>query len=124
MKYTQIIQHYADISQEDWNVLVYEIGLDFIYWVESEDYIQRTLERSPLFWAWFRGQMEQLAKEFVQINGFEILKGYKAAVIRYHFEAFARRVRVSNHGVNSYVYLVNQVLPSQKQDKQQKVAEI
>lgn len=120
MKYTQVIQHYADISQEAWHQLVYEIGVDFIYWVESEDYIRRTLERSPLFWAWFKGQMEQLAKEFVNINGFDILKGYKAAVIRHHFEAFARRVRVSNHGVDSYVYLVNQVIPP-VQDKQQKV---
>lgn len=124
MKYGAYIRYYTGISQEKYSELVYECGVRFINMVEEDQRVIAQLERSTIFWNWYKRQFEILTKEFIDINGIDNIQHYSSARVREVYERYVRKLPISTSAKYSYLYLVTEVLRTGRSNQQKEQANI
>lgn len=120
MNWPAIIRGLTGMNQEEYNQMEYQAGREFLELMESDNpELMAYLERSYIFWNWWRRQFWRLGREFINRNGIEACRATSQNIVREKLEAYCSIVKVSDYGVSSYSYLVTEAQRTLK-GKQQK----
>jgi|GEM_PF-5149793 len=116
MKWDALIQNLAGISQAQYNILTYEAGMAWLAEMEKDnERLIATLERSAIYWAWWRRQFRQLTMDFIRCYGIEALRTDKAHYVEKEYRNFVQEIKVGRYGLSSYVHLMDRVFDKQQQ---------
>lgn len=105
------VRYLTGLSQEAINVHAYEVGQAFIEYMEQGDQVMiAKLERSEVFWKWWKEQFQKLCNEFIHRDAWEMSAIYTKHDIERRFKHHTATKMVSQWGRRSYCYLVEDIL--------------
>lgn len=119
MDYGAYIRENCRMSEDNYRLLRYQVAMEFLYDIEHEERLIQALERSELFWNWYNRQFERLAREFVKKYG-DSIEYERYEKIKTSFANYVHWLKVSPHGVESYLFVVKEIIKTHdKRRKQQ-----
>ena len=111
MNARDFIMEQTGIGELDWHGMLYDQGQRFLELMESDD--QETynrLLRLRTYWTWWQQQFDKLCKEWIQWCGEEKIFSRSKEQNKAHLETFLGFNKVPDRGIESYSYLLEEVL--------------